>query len=130
MSEPIQPPRPGPSRTVLFIVIGVALTLMLLFVSSIFLFLHYRHSLTRPAGAPARINVTADLSTPADYSLSNSVTVFLGEDESGQGLTASQNVGDGRTTIESIEGVAARAQRLTNNRTTLTFDFRLDPTFK
>ena len=63
----------------LFIVIGVAVTLMLLFVSSIFLFLHYRHSLTRPAGAPARINVTADLSTPADYSLSNSVTVFLGE---------------------------------------------------
>src|SRR5262249_40362546 len=42
----------------------------------------------------------------------------------------SQNAGDGRTTIESIAGVSARAERLTNNRTTLNFYFRIDPTFK
>src|SRR5712672_2333974 len=130
MSEPLPPPRPGPSRPVLFIVIGLALTLMLLFVSSLFLFLRYRHNLTALVTAPAPVNFTANLSTHADYSVSNSVTFFLGEDESGHGLTSSQNAGDGRTTIESIEGVIARAQRLTNNRTTLNFYFRIDPTFK
>jgi len=134
MGEPIQPqpPRPGPSRTTLFILVGLALTIMLLFVASIFLLLRYRQTVTRLVTAPARVpaKIASVASTLVDYSLSNSVTVVLGENESSYGLMPSQNAGDGRTIIESIEGVSARAQRLTNNRTTLNFYFRIDPSFK
>lgn len=130
MSEPLLPPRPGPSRTIIFVLIGVALLLILLVVSSIGLFLLYRHNLTRSVTTPAPVTVASNATVPEDYSLSNSVSVVLGENERSYGLIRSQNSGDGRTTVESIEGMSARAQRLTNNRTTLNFYFRIDPSFK
>lgn len=59
----------------------------------------------------------------------NVVTIRLGEDESGDGLTLVKER-DGHTDIESIDGVAARVVRLAEGRKEQYFYFRIDDAFK
>ncbi|MDB6031490.1 MAG: hypothetical protein JWM16_1828 [Verrucomicrobiales bacterium] len=70
------------------------------------------------------------LAGPADYGLSNSVSIALGGNEQGYGLKHISNLKDGLTTVETIDGVAARSLRLDGTRTTLNFYFQIEPGFK
>jgi len=135
---------------VLFIVIGVALTLMLLFVSGIVLFLLYRHNPAGPGTAPASVKITANLPVPENYSLSNSITVFLGErstknysssnqisvllaeDEPGTGgLQHLINAGGGHASIQNLDGVpCCYLNRINENRMYASLYFAIDPSFK
>ncbi len=65
-----------------------------------------------------------------NYSVSNSVTIVLGQDEQGHGLKHVLYEKDGATTIESVRGVMARALDLPENATSMNCYFQIDPTFK
>src|SRR5438067_9334461 len=65
-----------------------------------------------------------------DFSLSNSVSILLGEEESGNGLRHLDEERDGQTSIETMNGLRCRSLRLIQNRTTLYFYFRIEPSFK
>lgn len=64
-----------------------------------------------------------------EFSLTNVISIQLGDEESGAGLTHLQPK-DGQTTIETIDGVTARAVHLEPGRTEQYFYFQIDPTFK
>jgi len=74
---------------------------------------------------------------PKDFSKTNSVTIFLGEDAgrrnrvSGQGLEHVSRGRDGRTAPENIQGVPCRSIQLTDDGVPKGyFVFTIDPTFK
>lgn len=76
-------------------------------------------------------HVTTDqtISNLQDFSFTNVISIRLGDDESGSGLTLVEPR-DGQTAIESIDGVSARAVHLEPGRTEQYFYFQIDPTFK
>src|SRR5205823_9837872 len=116
------------SRLFRFVVVWATASAILLFGGALFFLLRARktHAITTIPSVITN-SIAEKAPEPDKFALSNSVTISLGEDESSHGLTRSQNVGDGRTVIESIDGLSARAQSLTNNRTTLNFYFQIDP---
>jgi hypothetical protein len=129
MTEPPLRQQEG-SRPLRFVLAWAAVSSVVLAGCAIFLFLHGRTNQLKTVPELPANSITEKIAEPETFASSDSVTVSLGEGESGHGLMLSHNVGDGRTTIESVDGVPARVQRLTNNRTTVNFYFRIDPTFK
>lgn len=114
-------------RSILILVISLAVLLAVVMGLALwFLFHRYVEPLASSlhGGAKAR-------SEARDYAQSNSVSLLLGEgDESGEGLTHPDQERDGLTAIETLNGVPTRTLQLTDNRNTLMFYFRIDPTFK
>src|SRR5437763_227533 len=106
------PNQRGRSRKLLFILMGIAVMLTAMFVVTVSLFLRSRQNRTEIAVAPTDRNVVQDVSQPEDYALSNSVSITLGGEERGHGLTHNANEKDGLTVIEELDGVSSRALRL------------------
>jgi hypothetical protein len=74
--------------------------------------------------------VLQNVFTPKDFSKSDSVSIRLGQRESGNGITHLDKVPDGQTAIVTIDGSRGRYLKLIGNRTTLYFYFSIDPRFK
>jgi hypothetical protein len=98
-----------------------------------FFFLHWKKQTIAAMPIAVAAPLAADVQKVAegeDYSVSNSVTIVLGDNEERHGLKHIADQKDGQTEVESIEGVSARVLRLTGTRTLLNFYFQIDPAFK
>jgi hypothetical protein len=118
------------ARTLLSILVWVSVALTVVLVCSLLLWAHHRPNRTQFAAAPMALDATQNIPETQDYAISISVTIALGRDEQSHGLRHIANQKDGLTAVEAIDGVAARALRLADNRTTLNFYFQIDSTFK
>jgi len=127
-----------PSRRFLFAwAIGATLAALIFALAAGYLFLHPRqHETTELVnetpgqGSATPAGLVESLDDGKDFSRSNSVSILLGEKESGAGLRYVEGQRDGLTTIQTFNGVQCRYLNLTQNRTTLYFYFRIDPSFK
>src|SRR4051812_19040326 len=99
-------------------------------VAAVLLILLLCHSVTHESTAANAPGGPRKAPDAADYGLSNSVSIALGGTEQGYGLKHISNLKDGLTTVETIDGVAARALRLDATRTSLNFYFQIEPAFK
>jgi len=139
--QPAIPPR-KPARTVLFVWAVLASVAALVFaLAAGFFFLrpktpevvNYALGLVNDAlGRKSDIQAGESPGDGKDYSQSNSVTILLGEKESGGGLRHISSAQDGLTTIQTMAGARCRYLRLKppHNRTTLNFYFAIDYSFK
>src|ERR1043165_2407534 len=113
-----------------FVIIWAVASALVLMGGAIFLFLKARKNQVVTDTSPAPKPVAPKPSQPVAYTPSKSASIAPGEEESGHGLTLSQNVRDGGSTIEQIGGVPARALRLEGKRTTPNLYLQIDPAFK
>ena len=122
------------SRLFRFVIAWAVGSALVLIGGAIFLFVHMRKNQSKlvaiTSPSPTQTPVAPKVSQPVAATFSKSVSIALGEEESGHGLTLVQNVGDGRSAVEQIDGVAARALRLEGKRTTLNLYLQIDPAFK
>ncbi|HEY0550038.1 MAG TPA: hypothetical protein VGF13_10590, partial [Verrucomicrobiae bacterium] len=107
-TSPVESPR---RNVLLLVLIGIAALLTV--VLGIVLLL-----LVNPFKRLANTPVTKgrNAANLQDFSRTNMISIRLGDDESGAGLTHVQPK-DGQTTVESIDGVTARAVHLEPGRT-------------
>src|ERR1051325_8661642 len=99
------------SRLFRFVIIWAVASAVILMGGAIFLLLKARKNQVVTVASPAPNPVAPKPSRPVASTLSKSVSIALGEEESGQGLKLRNNSGDGRSTVEQVDGVAARALR-------------------
>jgi hypothetical protein len=120
-TSPVESPR---RNVLLLVLVGIAAVLtVLLGIVLLFIAKSPRHFANTPAAKGENmVNLH-------DFSRTNAISIQLGGDESGAGLTHVLPK-DGQTTIESIDGVTARAVHLEPGRTEQYFYFQIDPTFK
>jgi hypothetical protein len=120
------------SRLFRFVVAWAVGSALVLIGGAIFLFVHMRKNPSKfvAIATPGPSPVVPEVSQPVAATLSKSVSIALGEEESGQGLKLRNNSGDGSSTVEQVDGVAARALRLEGKRTTLNLYLQIDPAFK
>ncbi len=130
MNEP--PLLPRERRPLLRLILpGAAVLLMVLLLGALFRFLNSRRNAANgPVAPPAVAEPGPRFSEPQELAPTNVVTIRLGEDESGRGLVLIDRERDGRTTIESIDGVMARVLRLEEGRSEQYVYFRIDRAFK
>lgn len=128
MNESQQRGSPGSHR--LLIAAAVTLAIVVSVIATLVL-LRRRHPGTNDE-APAAAAYQPDPFMASDdrFARTNTVTVALGGDESGQGLRLVESEGDGRSAVETRDGVPARFARLADDRTTLYFYFQIHPAFK
>jgi hypothetical protein len=130
MNETPRPPRER-NPVLLFALLGTAAVLMVVLGVALLLFLKPRNGAANvPLTQPVAADVPTKISEPQELAPTNSVTIRLGEDEAGQGLILNETERDGRTTIESIDGVLARVMKLPDNRVEMYCYFLFDPAFK
>src|SRR6185503_3560553 len=129
MDETLRPQRER-QRLLLFVLAGAAAFLMVVLVLAVFLLGNARQRAADAAMSSAAVDAAEKSPETQNLELTNSVTILLGEDESGHGLTHLEDEKDGRTIIESFDGVLARVARLAGTKTEIYFYFRIDPEFK
>jgi hypothetical protein len=125
VNTPAEPPRDG-SRLVLFALVGIAAVLALLLAGVVgFLFLRSSGSLARRSDV-----MLGTAATGRDFSQSDSISYWAGENSPTNGLVHLGDVSDGTTKPMVLDGVPVRTLSLTGTRAQLHFYFQIDPTFK
>jgi len=134
---PEAPPPPAKRRAsrrgilVLAILVAAALG-----VCAIFFVPGQRSSVPKPAPAPAAAAPDESWLSAKDFATSNSVSLVLGEQESGNGLEHIPTERDGLTIVETVNGMRCRRLNLPaldsrgERRTEGYVYFFIDPTFK
>ena len=134
-TPPVQRQR---TSVLLSVLVGVAVLLTVALPTVGFLWLKSEQPVAQAAHVAAAVEATPPaivaetpptVPEPPVLPAADAVSIRLGEDESGHGLTLVKER-DGHTEIESIDGVAARVMRLAGGRTEQYFYFRIDDAFK
>src|SRR5215213_6774356 len=106
MHETSRPERER-TRVLLWVLLGVAAVLMVVLVLAVALFLNLRHRAPRNVVTDPVASETAQtVADEGDFSSTNSVSIELAADAAEHGLTLVHEK-DGRSEVESIEGVTA-----------------------
>jgi len=79
---------------------------------------------------PVSVAAQPEQAIEGDFSSSNSITITLGERESGGGLRHIDTQNDGVTSIETINGANARVVRVAEGRSVGYIYFEIHPSFK
>ncbi len=137
MNPPAEPPRPG-FRTVLFVLVGVAVVLALItagVLGLLLLCLPRAPEIVVQAPAPeATVEVIA-VAVPEvgvdekDFSQTNTVTLLLGEASPQDGVRHLAEEPDGRTTLTNLDGVLCRHMARPGRGNGFLY-FTISPSFK
>lgn len=125
MSDPKHPDADS-AKPVLFILLAVAGALAVTIAVALVFFFRVQHATVKP-----QTKTRGERFPPGqDFSRANSVTILLGDKPILQGVAHIDDEPDGATTVETVNGVSARVQRLAGTRTQLYFYFQIHPSFK
>ena len=137
MNSPAEPPRPG-FRTVLFVLVGVAVVLALVTGGVLGLMLMRSPRAAETVAQSPAPEVDAEViavaapevaSAEKDFSQTNTVTLRLGEESPEDGLRHLAEERDGRTTLTNLDGVVCRHMQRPGRGNGFLY-FTLSPSFK